>query len=104
VEKAIEEREGKDFANIKDLRSDIGPGETKECLAIFGSIIESTDLLKIQVLGLWDRISHEGAKVFVEDRALILTYSRPGDEYFPQRDKIRFVRKDWKILERKEMG
>jgi hypothetical protein len=102
VEAAVEKREGKDLANIKDLRCTLEPGESKEGLAIFGSISESTDLLKIQILGLWDRISHEGPKIFVEDRALVLTYSRPGDEYYPQYDKIVFKRKDWKVLSRKE--
>lgn len=102
VEQAIERKEGRNFLNIRDMRGEIGPGETKEAVAIFGSIVESTDKLAVQVMGLWDRISHEGQKVFIEDRMLVLNYYRPGDEYFPQYDKIAFRGADWKVIFREE--
>ena len=103
VERAIERKEGRDLLNIQEMRGEIGPGETKEAMAIFGSVVESTDVLKVRVLGLWDRISHEGKKVFIEDRALILTYYRPGDEYFPQYDRIRLKKTAWVVLHREAM-
>ena len=81
---------------------EIAPGETKEAVAIFGSVAEATDKLLVQILGLWDRISPEGQKVFIEDRMLVLTYYRPGDEYFPQYDKITLKRSDWKVVSREE--
>ena len=56
------------------------------------------------MVGLWDRISHEGGKVYVEDRVLVLTFYRPGDEYYPQYDKIRLIKRAWKILNRKPLG
>jgi hypothetical protein len=102
AEKAIEAKLGKDFLNIKEMRSEIDAGDSKEALAIFGSVTESTDTLKVQVLGLWDRVSREGAKLFVEDRALELTYYRPGDELFPQYDRIRLKAKKWKVILREE--
>jgi hypothetical protein len=86
------------------MRCDLEPGESKTGLAIFGKIAEGTDVLKIQVLGLWDRVKYEGNKVFVEDKALVLTYSRPGDEYFPQYDKIVYKRKDWVVLLHEELN
>jgi len=103
VEEAIELRDGKAYQNIKDLRCNIDQGDSKLCIAIFGSVVESTDTLKIQVRGLWDRVFYEGEKVFVEDRALVLTFLRPGDEYFPQYDKISLKRKEWVVLSRKEL-
>lgn len=102
AEKAIETKLGKDYLNIRDMRAEIGAGESKEAVAIFGSITESTDTLKIQVLGLWDRVSREGDKLFVEDRALELYYFRPGDELFPQYDKIRLKGLKWVVLHREE--
>ena len=36
----------------------------------------------------------------MEDRALVLTFFRPGDEYYPQYDKIRLVKREWKVLNR----
>jgi len=83
VEAAIEKAKGKKYLNIKDMRVTIKAGESKEAIAIFGSIEERTDTLKVQISGLWDRISHEGDKTFVEDKALVLTYYRPGDEFYP---------------------
>lgn len=102
VEQAIERKEGKNFLNIRDMRGEIEPGETKEAVAIFGSVSEATDKLLVRILGLWDRISPEGQKVFIEDRMLVLTYYRPGDEYFPQYDKITLKRSDWKVISREE--
>jgi hypothetical protein len=98
VEEAIEKRSDVELLNIKEMRSDIEPGESKLGIAVFGKVAEGTDVLKIQVLGLWDRVKYEGSKVFIEDKALVLTYGRPGDEYFPQYDKIVYKRKDWVVL------
>lgn len=102
VEEAIEKKTGKGYLNIKDMRTTIEPGESKEAIAIFGKINESTDTLKIQICGLWDRISHEGKKTFIEKKALELVFYRPGDEYFPQYDTIYFKSKKWVVLERAE--
>lgn len=103
VVQAVEQREHKDLLDIRQMRGEIAPGETKEAVAVFGSLPESTDLLTVQVLGLWDRIVRESGKVFVEDRALLLAFYRPGDEYFPQYDRIRLVKSEWKVLERRPL-
>jgi len=103
VEGVVERIKGRKLLNIRDMRSEIGPGKTLEAIAVFGSIAESTDTCKIQVLGLWDRVRREGTKLFVEDRALVLKFKRPGDEYFPQHDMIVFDRFDWVVLYSREV-
>ena len=102
VEDAVEKKADKNYLNIKDLRTaTIDPGESKEIIAILGKVNEATDVLKVHITGLWDRISPEGKKTFVEDRILVLSFYRPGDEYYPQYDRIILKKKEWVVENRK---
>lgn len=103
VVEAINKKSGKEYLSIKEMRTTIDAGETKEAVAVFGSVVESTDVLKIEIKGLWDRLSREGPKTFIEDRVLELTYHRPGDEYYPQDDPITLKGKKWIVAYRKEV-
>ncbi len=100
--KAIELREKKPLKDVQKMRREIDPGETFTAVAVFRNVHEGTDLMRIEVLGLWDRVTHEGNRVFVEDRVLKLYFSRPGDEFYPQYDKFRFIKKEWAIVTRRE--
>ncbi len=102
AQKAIEAKEGRSFKNLRDMRNKIGAGETLEGVAIFKSVHEGTNNLKIRVSGLRDRVVHLGGKVFVEDWVLDLYFYKKGDEYYPQFDPIVFKKAKLVLLSRKE--
>src|SRR5262245_39179520 len=102
VEQAAEQRLKKDLLNISEMRSaKIAPGETKECIAVFGKLDASVDFIDVVIRGLVDRVAFEGDKRLIEDRALVFKYWRPGDEYHPVR-LIRPAGKEWRVLAREE--
>jgi hypothetical protein len=96
--KAIQAREGRSFKSVQDMRTAIGPGETIEAVALFRKPHEGTDLFRVTVTGLWDRVYHEKGRPVVEDRALNLYFKKSGDEYYPQFDRFVFSRKEEVVL------
>jgi len=102
VERAVEQKMKKDFMNIAEMRSaKIGPGETKECIAIFGKVDPAADELNVVIRGLVDRVAFENGKRVIEDKALVFKYLRPGDEYHPVR-AIHAAGKEWRVISREE--
>lgn len=102
VQSVVEQKLNKKYLNISDARSTkIGPGETKDCIAIFGKIDPAPDFLNVVIRGIADRVTFEGGKRIVEDKALVFKYWRPGDEYHP----LRWIRpngKEWRVDAREE--
>lgn len=96
--KAVAAKEGRPLKNVQEMRGDIGPGESFEAVALFRNVHEGTDNLKIEVMGLWDRVTYSKGKLVVEDRVLNLYFFRPGDEYFPQFDRFFFKKSEWVVL------
>ena len=102
VEKAVEQRLKKELLNISEMRTTkIAPGETKECIAVFGKIDPAADVINVVIGGLVDRVAFENGKRVIEDRVLVFKYLRPGDEYHPVR-AIRPAGKEWRVLAREE--
>jgi hypothetical protein len=100
--KAVAEREGGAFKNVKEMRGSIGPGETLTAVALFRNVHEGTDTLRIRVQGLWDRVFNAKNMVVVEDKVLDLYFFRPGDEYYPQFDRFFFKKQEWVVINRQE--
>jgi len=96
--KTIVAKEQRPLKNIQEMRNEIGPGETLEAVALFKSVHEGTDNLRIEVFGLWDRVTYNTGQIVVEDRILNIYFFRPGDEYFPQFDRFFFKKQEWVVL------
>jgi hypothetical protein len=102
VEQAVKQRLKKDFLDISQMRSaKIAPGETKDCIAVFGRVDPAADVLNVVIRGLVDRVAFEKGKRVIEDRALVFKYLRPGDEYHPVR-AIHEAGKEWRVIARDE--
>ncbi|MEW6741970.1 MAG: hypothetical protein AB1486_04345 [Planctomycetota bacterium] len=103
VEEGLAPRGFVDLKNAADLRAgEIGAGEKLRCLAVFGKLSPHVDKLDIVVTGLVDAVSLKGGRRTVENRALVLHYSRPGDEFYPQRRPLFLQKKEWRVLSRQE--
>ena len=50
------------------------------------------------MLGLVDRVFHDRGKSYVEDKALVLHVTRPGDEFERQNDLLRLKSVKWVVL------
>lgn len=102
VQAMVEQRMNKKYLNIADMRSArIAAGETKDCIAIFGRIDPAPDFLDVVIRGIADRVTFEGGKRFIEEKALVFRYWRPGDEFHPLR-MIRAKGREWRVLAREE--
>jgi len=96
--KTIAAKEHRAFKNVQEMRGEIGPGETFEAVALFKNVHEGTDNLRIEVFGLWDRVTYEKGQLKVEDKVLNLYFFRPGDEFYPQFDRFFFKKQKWTVL------
>ena len=105
AQKALEKKTGKKLKNALAMsRGTIGAGEKVEAVAFFGEIDPNWDLLTVNVAGLYDTIDVVDGKLFFEVKVLVLTWSRPGDEFGCLGDPITFKAKKWIIEgERKEV-
>ncbi len=79
--KTIVAKEQRGLKNVQEMRTEIGPGETFEGVALFKNVHEGTDNLRIEVCGLWDRVTFDKGQIVVEDKVLKLYFFRPGDEF-----------------------
>jgi len=82
-----------------DRPATLGDGESIECVALFGPIDPRWDELTMTVHGLEDVVYRNGGKRYFRRRAMILEWERPGDEYYTQRDRIKFKKATWKTIE-----
>jgi hypothetical protein len=85
-------------------RGKLPPGESMEAVAFFGDLDPNWDVFDVHVAGLVDTIDIVKGKKFYEKKVLVLTYSRPGDEFGAAADPITFKGKKWIVEgERKEI-
>jgi hypothetical protein len=82
----------------------IKAGETVQCAAIFRGPDPEADRLEVTFRGLTNDVIAEktgnpNERKLVE-RALVLSYERPGDEFHRTEDSIVFVGRQWVTLER----
>jgi hypothetical protein len=81
----------------------IKAGETVRCVAIFRGPDPQADKITVTFNGLTndvisEKIGPNERKVI--ERALVLSYERPGDEYYRTQDSIEYVGRQWVTLER----
>ncbi len=111
VEKKIERLEQRELISKGDLISDsktdeyryvsYQPGEAKQCVAIFNPLDPEADEIRVYVHGLVNDVKMEdlgGGKFKIEERVLLITFERPGDELYPTLDDIKFKSKKWITL------
>jgi hypothetical protein len=69
---------------------ELAGGASVDGLANFGAIDPNADRLTVRVYGLWDPVYRDRqGRTWAENRVLVLSYSRSGDEYDRQYDPIR---------------
>lgn len=99
VKAALERRSGKEWKTLTDVRgSTLADGESVDLIVTFGKIDPNVDRLDLHVLGLCDRVYRDKGRTLVEDKALVLQTSRPGDEYERQHDLLRIGKTQWVLL------
>ena len=78
-------------------RGKIGAGKKIEAVAFLGQLDPNWDLLTVRIAGLYDTVDQVDGKLFFEKKVLLLSWSRPGDEYGSSGDPITFKNKKWVI-------
>ncbi len=95
VDKALEARTGKKMLSRSERPKTIGAGESVECVAIFGPLDPHADEIWIDVTGLRDTIVTKSGKDFFVKKAMRYIFSRPGDQFGADRDKIKLKKEGW---------
>jgi hypothetical protein len=104
VKEAVEKRTGKTWKTLEEVRGKLADKATAEVLISLGKIDPNVDELSVHVTGLIDRVYRDRRKTWVEDRALVLTLTRPGDEFHRQDVLLKLTDRRWKVLaEAKEL-
>ncbi len=105
AEKALKKKTGKEYKNALAMaKGRIAPGKKIEAVALFGELDPNWDLLTIRIAGLYDTVDQVDGKLFFEKKVMVLTWSRPGDEFGASGDPITFKNKSWMIEgERREI-
>ncbi len=91
--------DGKKLGDYQKFRG----GEQKECVAIFNPLDPEADKIVVSVHGLANDLVVEKLsdnRLKITERVLELTFTRPGDQYYPAWDKFKFVSRKWKQLVR----
>ncbi len=89
----------KELVARADRPATLADGDSIECVALFGPIDSRWDELTMTVHGLEDVVYRNGGKRFFRRRAMVMEWERPGDEFFTQRDRIKFKKAAWKTTE-----
>jgi hypothetical protein len=98
AEKALRKKTGKEYRNAMAMaRGTIGAGEKVEAVALFGEVDPNWDLVTVRITGLYDTVDQVDGKLFHEVKVLVLSWSRPGDEFGSAGDEITFKSKTWVI-------
>jgi hypothetical protein len=98
AQKALKKKTGKTYKNALDMtRGNIGAGQKIEAVAFFGELDANWDVLNIRIAGLYETVDQVDGKLFFEKKVLVLTWSRPGDEFGSADDPITFKSKTWVI-------
>jgi hypothetical protein len=68
----------------------VAAGASVQCVANFGSLDPNADEFDVRVYGLWDPVvrTRQG-RVYKESRILVMHFTRKGDEYGRNEDRIR---------------
>jgi hypothetical protein len=104
VKAMVERVTGKSYKTLEEARGKIADKATVDILISFGKLDPNVDTLTVNVTGLVDRVFRDHGKTWVEDKALVFTLSRPGDEFERQNDVVKVTGKRWKVLaEAKEL-
>lgn len=105
VVKAIVERQtGKTYKTLEEARGKLADKASLEVFISFGKLDPNVSTLDVNVTGLVDRVFRDKGKTWVEDRALVFTLHRPGDEFMRQNDVLSLAGRKWKVLsEAKEL-
>jgi hypothetical protein len=70
--------------------ADVAAGATASGLACFGTVDPHARVLEVRVYGLNDRVYRDlQGRVWAENRVLVMTYDRPGDEFDRHLDSVR---------------
>ncbi len=116
VEKKVEKLEKKKLFSKTDLlenKERLGAyqvfpsGKKEECVAIFNPIDPEADIITIEVHGLVDDLEIKelpGGGYNVTERVLVLTYARPGDEFYTSLDAFEFKSREWTKRETQTPG
>lgn len=82
----------------------IKAGETVQCVAIFKGPDPEGDKITITFRGLSNDVmaakTGKANERKLTERVLVLSYERPGDEFYRQDDPITYLGREWKTLER----
>ena len=104
LKEAVEKRTGKTWKSLEEARGKLADKESVDLLISFGKIDPNVDTLSVNLTGLIDRVYRDRHKTWIEDRALVLTLSRPGDEFHRQDKLLKLTDRRWKVLtEAKEL-
>ena len=104
AQKALEKKTGKKYKNALEMRKGtIGAKQSIEAVAFLGSLDPNFDFLYVTVDGLVDRISKEDGEMWYEQKVLVVTFYRPGDEFDSANDEITWKSDEWKVLDRKKI-
>jgi hypothetical protein len=104
VKEAVERQTGKTYKTLEEARGKLADKGSEEVLVSLGKIDPSVHTLSVNLTGLIDRVYRDKHKTWVEDRALVLTVERPGDEYHRRDHLLKLTDKRWKVLtEAKEL-
>lgn len=70
---------------------DLAAGASASAMACFGTIDPHADVIEVRVYGLNDRVFRDRqGRIWAENRVLVLTYDRPGDEFDRHLDPVTF--------------
>jgi hypothetical protein len=104
VKAMVERMTGKTYKTLEEARGKLADKGSVEILVTFGKLDPNVSTLEVHVTGLVDRVFRDKGKTWVEDRALVFTLSRPGDEFERQNDVVKLTGRRWKVLtEAKEL-
>jgi hypothetical protein len=99
VKDAVERRTGKQYKTLTEARATpLADGASIDVFVSFGKVDPSVDVFNVHILGLADRVYRDRGKVVVEDKAFVLTITRPGDEFSRQQDLLRVRSTKWVVL------
>lgn len=98
IKAMVERTTGKTYKTLEEARGKLADKGSLEILVCFGKIDPNVSTLEVHVTGLVDRVFRDKGKTWVEDRALVFTLSRPGDEFERQNDVVKLTGRRWKVL------
>lgn len=104
VKAMVERQTGKSYKTLEEARGKLADKGSVEIFISFGKLDPNVSTLEVNVTGLVDRVYRDHGKTWVEDRALVFTLSRLGDEFERQNDVMKLAGRRWKVLaEAKEL-